>query len=180
VLVNLRVLSQLQSGDRVNAESNFFAIERGFMTSIWRWWRAENRERTLSRISEIFHATQNSVRVPDGLMEQACKGLRMLKTSTYAADPTTCARLDNIIEQWQSCLPSSSVASAPSAHPKWRPPQSDSDQTYYCACQGYQQPATADHASSSRELPASPASSPPPSSPVPTAAPAAAEEEMVL
>ena len=54
VLVNLRVLARLQEGDRVNCSGTFFEIESGLLTTLWRWLRQENREKTLSRIADVM------------------------------------------------------------------------------------------------------------------------------
>ena len=136
VLVNLRVLSQLQAGDRLNAEGNLFYIERGFLSGLWRWWRQETRERTLSRIDDIMSAARGMGEAK-ALLGPACKGLESLRDTTYVGDATTTARLDNIIAAWTA------ISSPP--------------------CASFA--SSADRAAQSARSPASPASSPP-SSPV--------------
>ena len=95
VLVNLRVLSRLQENDRLNCTGTFFAIETGVLTKVWRWLRQETREKTLSRIADVM---DRASRVPHAhaFAEQAREGLERLKI-TYAACPTTVARLDHIM-----------------------------------------------------------------------------------
>lgn len=119
VLVNLRVLSQLQAGDRLNAEGNLFYIERGFLSGLWRWWRQETRERTLSRIDDIMSAARQMPSA-DRLLGPACKGLESLRDTTYAGDATTTARLDNIISSWKAISSRSCASSASSADPAAR------------------------------------------------------------
>lgn len=148
VLVNLRVLSQLQAGDRLNAESTLFYIERGFLTGFWRWWRQETRERTLSRIDDIMTAARDILSART-LLDPACKGLESLRDTTYAGDATTTARLDNIIQSWkqissQCCDASVSYQHQRSLHPQSAEPHSSSPPTSPVASRSCQteQPAS--------------------------------------
>ena len=113
VLVNLRVLSRLQENDRLNCTGTFFAIETGVLTKVWRWLRQETREKTLSRIADVM---DRASRVPHAhaFAEQAREGLERLKT-TYAACPTTVARLDHIM------VTSAAACSACAGEPADRP-----------------------------------------------------------
>ena len=95
VLVNLRVLARLQEGDRVNCSGTFFEIESGLLTTLWRWLRQENREKTLSRIADVM-ARAGAAPGAHVFADQALDGLRKLKI-TYGACPTTVARLDHIM-----------------------------------------------------------------------------------
>ena len=95
VLVNLRVLAQLQEHDKLNCSGTYFVIERGFLTAFYRYTRNETREKTISRVSDTLQSAES--RNID--IREACRGLVTLRNSTYADCPTTCARLDTIISR---------------------------------------------------------------------------------
>ena len=99
VYVNLRVLSQLQPGDRIRADSTFIEIEpRGALTFVRRWMRSDTREKTVSRIEQLV---QEALRicVETDILTSACTGVRVLIDSTYAGDPLTVARVQTAINR---------------------------------------------------------------------------------
>lgn len=99
-LVNLRVIAKLQPGDRLQCcDSRYFGIDRGWMTFIWRWLKADTRQITLERLEETIRAghTRRDEPAVVGLLESACQGLTHLR-ETYHTDPTTVSRLESIQE----------------------------------------------------------------------------------
>jgi len=100
VLVNLRVVSKLQPGDRLQCcDSKYFGIDRGYFTFLWRWLKADTRQLTLERLEDTVRSAcargeHSCVRK---LLDEACGGLEHL-LETYHTDPTTVSRLETIIE----------------------------------------------------------------------------------
>ena len=105
-LINLRILSQVQEGDKLKCAGQFFEIESGLFSTLYRWLRQDTRERTLSRVSEVMECAR-ALNQPE-LVAQACEGLTKLRT-TYQACPTTVARIDQVVA---SCRPSLACAAA--------------------------------------------------------------------
>ena len=97
VLVNLRVLGQLQPHDRVRGDSTYLEIEsRWGLSAILRWWRADNREKALQRIQHVMEEAAK-LDGTDELVKSAVHGLTQLLHTTYKDDPLTVARLEVII-----------------------------------------------------------------------------------
>ena len=102
VLVNLRVLSKLKQGDRLQcADSRYFGIDRSnswLWVAISRWMNRDNRQNMLERVESVFEQAKSiSFDNKDQHIEAAKTGLREL-IHTYADDPTTISRLENLIE----------------------------------------------------------------------------------
>lgn len=101
ILVNLRVVSKLQPGDRLQCcDSKYFGIDRGYFTFLWRWLKADTRQLTLERLEDTVRAAcerRNETWVRK-LLEDACTGLEHL-LETYHTDPTTVSRLETIIDE---------------------------------------------------------------------------------
>ena len=107
VLVNLRVLAKLRQGDRLQcADSRYFGIDRGgwwVWTAITRWMARDNRQNMLDRVEGIFKAASNlQIHDKEKHLSSAKVGIREL-ICTYAGDPTTVARLENLIQEPASC-----------------------------------------------------------------------------
>lgn len=99
-LVNLRVVSKLQPGDRLQCcDSKYFGIDRGYFTFIWRWLKADTRQLTLERLEDTVRAACERKNEPwvQKLLCDACTGLQHL-LETYHTDPTTVSRLETIID----------------------------------------------------------------------------------
>lgn len=100
ILVNLRVVSKLQPGDRLQCcDSKYFGIDRGYFTFLWRWLKADTRQLTLERLEDTVNAAcerKHEVWVQK-LLQDACTGLEHL-LETYHTDPTTVSRLETIID----------------------------------------------------------------------------------
>ena len=97
VKVNLRVLSKLKPGDRLQTvDSRYFGIDRGWLTWLTRWIRSDNRTNTIDRIEETF-ARAATCEDCDALVNAAKAGVREL-CATYVGDETTVARLEAIID----------------------------------------------------------------------------------
>lgn len=100
IFVNLRVISKLQPGDRLQcSDGRYFGIDRGYFSFIWRWLKADGRALTLERLEETMREATKvrahaSVQL---LIEDAASGIRHLM-DTYHNDPTTVARLESILE----------------------------------------------------------------------------------
>ena len=101
VLVNLRVVSKLQPGDRLQCnDSKFFGIDRGWFTFVWRWLKADTRHITLERLDETITAARQRLREPHVklLLQEACDGLSHL-LDTYHTDPTTVSRIETLLSK---------------------------------------------------------------------------------
>ena len=99
VLVNLRVVSKLQPGDRLQCfGSKYFGIDRGYLTWFFRWFNADGRQLTLERLEDTIEAARERCEEPSvqTLLTDAKAGLVHL-LETYHTDPTTVARLEAII-----------------------------------------------------------------------------------
>ena len=97
-LVNLRVVSKLQPGDRLQCtDSRYFGIDRGYFSFLWRWFKADGRTLTLERLEDTVRAAHasKSEAVPQ-LLQDAAVGIGHL-IETYHTDPTTVARLESIL-----------------------------------------------------------------------------------
>ena len=103
VLVNLRVLAKLRQGDRLQcADSRYFGIDRGswwIWTAVSRWIARDNRNNMLDRVESIFRAASKlQIQDKDKHLASAKVGVREL-ICTYAGDPTTVARLENLMQE---------------------------------------------------------------------------------
>lgn len=99
IFVNLRVISKLQPGDRLQcADSRYFGIDRGYFSFLWRWMKADGRALTLERLEETMREASKVRMNPSvqTLLTDAASGLRHLM-DTYHTDPTTVARLEAIL-----------------------------------------------------------------------------------
>lgn len=120
LLINLKIISQIQPYQKINAKSEFISIEYyHWLSSISRWLRTDDRHICLKRLSEITvecktvlknlrHEKSNidhekiEKRIQKG-MHESIKGLMNLK-KTYENDTTTLAYLDIIIENIKEFL----------------------------------------------------------------------------
>ena len=99
VLVNLRVVSKLQPGDRLQCtDSRYFGIDRSYFSFIWRWLKTDSRALALERLDEIVHEAAKHKQDPlvRALLGEACTGINHL-IETYHTDPTTVARLEALL-----------------------------------------------------------------------------------
>lgn len=104
-LVNLRVLGQVQPNDRIVADSTYLEIEsRWGLANFLRWWRADSREKTLTRIQDVMQQAAH-IRGTDSLVKDALQGLQQLMDTTYKDDPLTVARLRVIFDATRVTLP---------------------------------------------------------------------------
>ena len=103
ILVNLRVLSKLKQGDRLQcADSRYFGIDRGgswLWQAVSRWIARDNRHNMLDRVETIFKAVDKlDLKDKEMHLRAAKSGIREL-ICTYADDPTTVSRLENLIAE---------------------------------------------------------------------------------
>lgn len=100
VLVNLRVMSKLKQGDRLQCvDSRYFGIDRGgwwIWQALSRWISQDNRQNMLDRVECMFRAANSMDTIPESHITAAKEGIREL-ICTYADDPTTVSRLENLI-----------------------------------------------------------------------------------
>lgn len=99
VLVNLRVISKLQPGDRLQCcDSKYFGIDRGYFSFLYRWLKADTRHIALERLEDTVGQAKDRIgeAAVAKLLEDAKAGLAHL-LDTYHTDPTTVARLESII-----------------------------------------------------------------------------------
>lgn len=100
VLVNLRVVSKLQPGDRLQCcDSKYFGIDRGYLTWLYRWLKADTRQITLERLEDTVSQARGfgGDTAVEKLLQDAQTGLAHL-LETYHTDPTTVSRLEAIIQ----------------------------------------------------------------------------------
>lgn len=109
VRINLRVLSKLQPGDRLQCcDSKYFGLDRGYMTSIWRWFKGDTRLIALERLDDTVKLAREQAANDDSinvLLQQASQGMEHL-LDTYHTDATTVARLEYLIAR---CKPEEEV-----------------------------------------------------------------------
>lgn len=107
-LVNLRVVSKLQPGDRLQCnDSKYFGIDRGYFTFLWRWLKADTRHITLERLDETVDAARlrsNEAEVQRLLVEASAGLVHLL--DTYHTDPTTVARIETLLAKCAAIVPS--------------------------------------------------------------------------
>jgi len=99
VLVNLRVVSKLQPGDRLQCtDSRYFGIDRGYFAFLWRWLKADGRGLALERLDDIIRqgSAMREQTVVAKLLGEAAGGIAHL-IETYHTDPTCVARLESIL-----------------------------------------------------------------------------------
>jgi hypothetical protein len=99
VLVNLRVVSKLQPGDRLQCtDSRYFGIDRGYFSFLWRWLKADGRGLALERLDDIMRQGSGMREQPvvAKLLKEAESGIGHL-IETYHTDPTTVSRLESIL-----------------------------------------------------------------------------------
>lgn len=95
-LVNLRVLSKLKPGNRLQTvDSRYFGIDNGRWDWFYRWLRSDNRSNCVDRIEETFF-NANKHKIDESLIASAKLGVEKL-CATYADDQTIVARLETII-----------------------------------------------------------------------------------
>ena len=108
LLINLRVISQIQPYQKINAKSEFLSIEYyNWFVSLSRWIRTDDRQTCLKRLNEIITESKNilnnqgikkeyETRIKTSL-KNCIKGLYNLK-KTYEDDITTISYLELLIE----------------------------------------------------------------------------------
>jgi len=101
LLINLRVISQIQPYQKINAKSEFLSIEYyNWFASLARWVRTDDRQTCLKRLNEIITESKNikeyETRIKKNL-KNCIKGLENLK-KTYEDDITTIPYLELLIE----------------------------------------------------------------------------------
>lgn len=112
LLINLRVISQIQPYQKINAKSEFLSIEYyNWFVSLARWVRTDDRQTCLKRLNEIITESKNILNNKDikkeyekrikTSLKNCITGLENLK-KTYENDITTISYLelliDNILE----------------------------------------------------------------------------------
>ena len=114
LLVNLKVLSKIECGDRLYACKKCLEIDKskGFFNSFWRWFKEESREKTLieihnnldiaftciENVMSMYYYTKNDkdLKLLNLLLDELDKtreGLKKLKR-TYSNDATLESKLE--------------------------------------------------------------------------------------
>ena len=102
--INLRVISQLNEGDKLLVSSNLLQIDRsnrGVINAVSRYFCNESRQHTIIRINELVRNALAEKDSNDSIQKnliQSLNGLEQLK-KTYIADPTVVAQLEVIIDE---------------------------------------------------------------------------------
>lgn len=108
LLINLRVISQIQPYQKINAKSEFLLIEYyNWFASFARWVRTDDRQTCLKRLNEIITESKQILNDKDIKKEyekrikislrNCIKGLENLK-KTYEDDITTISYIELLIE----------------------------------------------------------------------------------
>jgi len=108
LLINLRVISQIQPYQKINAKSEFLSIEYyNWFVSLARWVRTDDRQTCLKRLNEIITESKNILNNKDikkeyekrikTSLKNCIKGLENLK-KTYEDDITTISYLELLID----------------------------------------------------------------------------------
>ena len=132
--INLRVISQLNEGDKLLVKKNLMKIDRshgGVLNAVTRWWNEEGRSQTIIRINELIRnafeeignqknicLTPTSTESIKENLARCINGLKELR-KTYSEDPTMVAQLDVIIEEITK-----NTVKIPASHPNGHSPVS--------------------------------------------------------
>lgn len=110
LLVNLRVLSTLNEGDKLiyTSTGNFVPQSPGMLNSLLRFVTRDDRWHTLSRLSDLISASETMQEYNNGAektriraaLEQSINGLRHLQL-TYQSDVLFYQSLEVLIERVQ-------------------------------------------------------------------------------
>lgn len=117
LLVNLRILSQVQPFQRINTKSEFLGIEAiSWHSPVSRWFRSDDREACMRRLAELINEagttlSENKAAEIDGVKNwlQNSKGGVNNLTKTYESDATTVAQLQHLIEKIDNLLGNSPI-----------------------------------------------------------------------
>ena len=107
-LINLRVLSSLESHSRLDTTETLFKIHQAATwIPVWmkRWWASQNRQTDISRIQSLYQRAISFVKETEGAkssrmsvyVNDSKNGLQNLKT-TYTNDKTMVALIDVILD----------------------------------------------------------------------------------
>jgi hypothetical protein len=107
-LINLRVLSSLESHNRLDTTESLFKIHQAAnWIPVWmkRWWASQNRQTDISRIQTLYQKAIEFLKEPDEAratrmsqyVNDSKTGLQNLKT-TYTNDKTMLALIDVILD----------------------------------------------------------------------------------
>lgn len=107
-IINLKVVSKLKRGEKLNTRFYRFTIESTNLLStsaIFRWLNGESRDQTIDALDSLISSCVNqnglSERENTDLVEQllsASEGIKNL-AQTYKDDQTTCAGIEMILEK---------------------------------------------------------------------------------
>jgi len=112
VLVNLKVLEQIQVNQKLISRGQYLNIEYESIVPEWirRWRRQDSRNETIKKINIIINSAlklkTNNDKLSDSLdpyLEKSVSGLKALK-ETYAICCQTTARIDVIISKINTSL----------------------------------------------------------------------------
>ena len=122
IYINLKILSKVQSYNRLSTKQQFFQIvgpADGIVPlSIRRWWHCENRDDCIKKITELYLAARDLF-ISDLITEEekgrlhahvlaSLNGLVALQ-KTYETDHTTCSKIDVLAESAKSILKGEAV-----------------------------------------------------------------------
>ena len=101
--INLRVISQLNEGDKLLVSSNLLQIDRsnrGVINAVSRYFCNESRQHTIIRINELVRKAIEEKDNNESIQKsnKSLNGLEQLK-KTYIADPTVVAQLEVIVDE---------------------------------------------------------------------------------
>ena len=115
LLINLRIIAQMQPFQRINAKEELLGIEPDGWSTPWtRWLRADDRAVCMRRISEIVDECNTLLRKTDThekLREKVVKGLDAARPGlrnlrkTYEHDIKTAAHIDLIVDKVTDLAP---------------------------------------------------------------------------
>ena len=112
VLVNLKVLEQIQVNQKLISRGPYLNIEYESIVPEWvrRWRRQDNRNETIKKINIVINSAlklkEDDDKMEDSLnvyLNSSLNGLKALK-ETYATCCQTTARIDVIINKIQSSI----------------------------------------------------------------------------
>ena len=104
IKVNLRVISQIERGQRLMTRGSYLNIEPKTLVPecIRRWNRQDNRNETLKRINNVVNHALLVLPHPElnikSYLETSKQGIINLK-ETYSTCNQTCARLDIVLDK---------------------------------------------------------------------------------
>ena len=106
IIVNLKIISKIEKGDRLTTTTSFLNIEQTSLIPqcVRRWKQGEGRNETIRKINIVINNALLSKTDINDYLYDCITGITNLQ-DTYSTDLQTCSRLDTIIDKIKKALP---------------------------------------------------------------------------